>query len=233
MRRLLDARSLVLVLAMLLATAPRAEVHAQAQAPDPDPTRLADAIADFAGWDSKNYVPEGALLFVGSSSIVYWPTAERFPGVPLLNRGFGGSHVSDVNHYVEQTVLRYAPDVVVFYAGDNDTSAGKSSQQIFEDYEAFVEAVLHSKPSTEIVFVSVKPSLSRWSVWSQMVATNDLVRAYTAKNTNLHYADVATPMLGADGEPKPELFVRDGLHMTPAGYDIWTEVIGDVLARIH
>ena len=93
--------------------------------------------------------------------------------------------------------------------------------------------MLDSKSTTQVVFVSIKPSLSRWAVWPQMVATNKLLRAYTDEHPNLHYVDVATPMLGVDGEPIPELFVRDGLHMTLAGYDIWTRVIGDVLARLH
>jgi lysophospholipase L1-like esterase len=130
-------------------------------------------------------------------------------------------------------VLRYSPDVVVFYAGDNDTSAGKSSEQIFEDLRDFAEGVMHSNSTTQVVFISVKPSLSRWTVWPQMVATNTLLRAYADKHANVHYADVATPMLGVDGEPIPELFVRDGLHMTEAGYDIWTRVVGDLLARLH
>lgn len=229
MRRMFDARSVAVLVALLAAAVPRAE----AQAPDPDPARFDDAMAAFARWDAENSVPAAATVFVGSSSIVRWNTAEAFPDTRLLNRGFGGSHVSDVNHFIEQTVLRYSPDVVVFYAGDNDTSAGKSSERIFEDLRAFAEGVLHAKSTTQVVFISVKPSLSRWAVWPQMVATNELLRAYTDKHANLHYADVAAPMLGADGEPIAELFVGDGLHMTAAGYDIWTRVVGDVLARLH
>ena len=224
-----EPRSLAVLFALLAAAVPGVE----AQAPDPDPARFDDAIAAFARWDSKNSVPDAATVFVGSSSIVRWDTADRFPNMQLLNRGFGGSHVSDVNHFIEETVLQYSPDVVVFYAGDNDTSAGKSSEQIFEDLRAFAEGVSHSKSTAQVVFISVKPSLSRWAVWPQMVATNKLLRAYTDKHANLHYVDVATPMLGADGEPIPQLFVDDGLHMTAAGYDIWTRVIGDALARLH
>ena len=229
MRRMFEARFLAVLFALLTTAAPRVE----AQAPDPDPTRFDNSMDAFAQWDAENSVPEAATVFVGSSSIVRWNTSERFPDMRLLNRGFGGSHVSDVNHFIEETVLQYSPDVVVFYAGDNDTSAGKSSEQIFEDLRAFAEGVLHSKSTTQVVFISVKPSLSRWAVWPQMVATNELLSAYSDKHANLHYADVATPMLGPDGEPIPELFVGDGLHMTEAGYDIWTRVVGDVLARLH
>ncbi len=229
MRRICEDWSLVAILVLLAVSAPAME----AQTADPDPARFDDNIAAFGRWDAKNSVPEGATLFVGSSSIVYWNTAEAFPDMTLINRGFGGSHISDVNHFIEETVIQYSPDVVLHYAGDNDTAAGKSSEQIFEDYQEFVKSILTAKPSTEILFISIKPSLSRWAVWPQMVETNELVRGLTAKHGNLHYVDVATPMIGADGEPFPELFVRDGLHMTPAGYDIWNRVVGDALARIH
>jgi lysophospholipase L1-like esterase len=41
--------------------------------------------------------------------------------------------------------------------------------------------------------------------------------------------DVFTPMLGPDGKPRPELYVADGLHMTPAGYAIWKAAVTPAL----
>src|SRR5688500_2560561 len=78
-----------------LAFPSRAEESA---AVDPDPARFAAEIHAFEEWDRKNSVPPGTVLFIGSSSVRMWPTAESFPHLPLINRGFGGSHISDVNH---------------------------------------------------------------------------------------------------------------------------------------
>lgn len=200
-----------------------------AQVEDPDPERYAEAIEEFTDWDAKNSTPENGVLFVGSSSIRFWDTAEWFPLRTVVNRGFGGSHISDVNHYVDETVLRHAPEVVVFYAGDNDIGAEKPPEQVQEDFLEFTSLVLSEQPETEILFVSIKPSLARWSLWPEMVEANDLIRAYTKNNENLHFVDVAGPMLGPDGEPIPELFVQDGLHMTDDGYEIWTDVVGAAL----
>ena len=205
----------------------------EAQQSDPDPERFEQQISRFEAWDTKNSHPTKATLFVGSSSIVMWNSAVRFPSVPLINRGFGGSHVSDVNHYVEETVLKYLPATIIFYAGDNDLGAGKSVTQVFEDYQEFVETVSEELPESEIVFVAVKPSIRRWSLWPQMKELNEQVQSFSGLHSNLQYADIATPMLDEDGKPMPELFVQDGLHMTSAGYDIWTDVLGKLLHSIH
>ena len=201
-----------------------------AQVADPDPARFAETIARFAAWDRQNTFPERAVLFVGSSSIVGWPTAERFPGIPVINRGFGGSQISDVNHYVEQTVLKYAPDVVVFYAGNNDVEVGKPPQQVLEDYQQFVGAVHARKSETRIIYVSIHPSVARWARWPRMSETNELIRAYSATDPRLHYVDISRAMLGSDGRPMPQLFVEDGLHLQPAGYDIWTPIVSRAIA---
>jgi lysophospholipase L1-like esterase len=208
-------------------------LHAQqpvtAQASDPDPARFAASIESFQRWDAKNSTPQDPVLFVGSSSIVGWNTSERFPDLPVVNRGFGGSHISDVNHYIEETVLRYRPSLVIFYAGDNDVEAGKTSEQVLEDYQEFVDALFEAVPSTEVVFIPIKPSLARWNLWPEMKKANALIAAYSSSDDRLHYVDLATPMLGADGTPRPELFVDDGLHLTPAGYDLWTERLAEFL----
>ena len=219
----------LLLLSSLLVVAP---TSVDAQTADPDPTRFAEAIAQFEEWDSQNAVPENGVLFVGSSSIVRWPTAERFPGLPVINRGFGGSHISDVNHYIDETVLRHAPGVIVFYAGNNDISAGKTAEQVLSDYRTFVERVLTDRPDTKILFIAIHPSILRWADWPEMRRANDLVREFCEGDPALHYLDVASPMLGPDGEPRPELLVEDNLHLSAAGYDVWTPIVAQAIDAV-
>ncbi len=203
------------------------------QVADPEATRFADAMDTFGAYDAKNSFPADATVFVGSSSIVRWDTGDRFRGMPLINRGFGGSQMSDLVHYVQETVLKYSPRTVVVYEGDNDTSAGKRSQQLLEDYREFVEAVLQAQPSTRIVILSIKPSLSRWDVWPEMQASNAAIEAYAEGDHLVDFVDIGTAMLGEDGEPIPELFVSDGLHMTAAGYHVWDEIVMEALMPGH
>jgi lysophospholipase L1-like esterase len=202
-----------------------------AQVANPDAARFESDIAAFEAWDRQNTFPRDAVLFVGSSSIRMWPTAEAFPDLPVINRGFGGSHISDVNHFAERIVLKYSPRLIVFYAGDNDIEAGKSPQQVFDDFQAFANVVHKSLPKTRIVYLPIKPSIARWPKWPQMQAVNSNVAKLLQSDERIIYVDTATPMLGDDGKPRAKLFLDDGLHLNAKGYDEWSDTLGPPLRQ--
>jgi lysophospholipase L1-like esterase len=201
-----------------------------ADAPNPDPARFESEIAAFEAYDRQNSFPRDAVLFVGSSSIRMWPTAESFPDLAVINRGFGGSHASDVVHFANRIVLKYAPRTIVFYAGDNDTAGGKPPAQIAVDFRKFA-ALVHAKlPQTRIIFLPIKPSLARWKMWPEMQAANALVKDFAATDPRITVVDTATPLLGPDGEPQRDLYLDDGLHLNAAGYAVWTALLRDRIA---
>ncbi|HEX3533217.1 MAG TPA: SGNH/GDSL hydrolase family protein [Gemmatimonadaceae bacterium] len=194
------------------------------------PSQWEPDIAQFEAQDRASPPPLGSIVFVGSSSIRMWTTLDRdFPGVPVLNRGFGGSEAGDVAQFAERIVVPYKPPVVVFYAGDNDLAAGKTPAQVLASFKSFVAIMHRDLPRTHIVFVSIKPSLARWNIVDKMRAANQLVRDYVGTDDRLTYVDVFTPMLDASGQPRRELYLEDGLHMTPAGYAIWRALIAPVI----
>lgn len=210
----------LVVLALWIGVAP--EVRAQ----DPDPRRFADQIAAFAESDREDPPPEGAVLFVGSSSIRMWEQLDTdFPGATVVNRGFGGSHFSDLLHYLDELVLQYEPRLIFVYEGDNDVAAGKSARRVFEDFRTFVERVRSELPETHIGFVAVKPSPSRWEIADTMRAVNERIRSFTLWRPNLEFVDVFDPMLGNDGRPRSEIFLDDDLHMNRAGYRLWAKIV--------
>ena len=218
----MSRRAVVVTVALcLIATA-------SAEAPDPDPSRFAEEIESFAAWDSKNSFATGAQLFVGSSSIRLWPTARAFPGARIINRGFGGSEISDVIHFYDQVIKPYAPSRIFLYAGDNDIAGGKSAQQVFDDYRQLVAMVQANFSGTEVVFISIKPSKDRWDKWPIMAEANRMVDAYAAKHPGLSFADLATPLLGDDGNPK-DVFLADGLHLNEEGYRLWQAALAPFL----
>lgn len=211
---------------------------ALAQGPDPDPARYEAEIETFRRWDTKNSAPADAVLFTGSSTVRLWATADAFPSLPVINRGFGGSQIPEVSHYIQDVVLKYRPAVVVFYAGDNDINAGRTPGQVEADYREFVLNVLAARADTRIIFLAIKPSPARWDKWPAMREANERVRAYgdgynseRSGGPLLFFADVATPMLTAAGQAQAHLYVEDGLHLSDAGYDMWTKVLAPIIEQ--
>jgi lysophospholipase L1-like esterase len=187
-------------------------------------------IQRFKKLDSAAFPPKDAILLVGSSSFTKWQDVQSyFPGYTIINRGFGGSTLPEVIHYVRRLVLPYRPRMVVLYAGDNDIAAGRSPRRVADDYQTFLRIVRDALPATRIVFVSLKPSPSRWALNEQVREANRLVRAITATDPLQSFVDVFTPMLGTEGRPRPELFVADSLHMTAAGYSVWRSRLAPIV----
>ncbi len=218
---------LLWVLSILGATA-----EENKQVADPDPNRFAAEIKAFAEWDSRNAVPADPVLFVGSSSIRLWRTHESFPDLPVVNRGFGGSQVSDVIHFADRIVFPYKARVIVLYAGDNDLAAGKSAQRVFQDCRRFIGLVHARQPATRIVLIGIKPSRARWSLWPAAQKANDLLADFCKSDNRLFFTDLGPPLLGPDGMPKADLFLKDQLHLNAQGYAIWSRALTGVLQKI-
>jgi lysophospholipase L1-like esterase len=128
-------------------------------------------------------------------------------------------------------VLPYEPRVIVFYAGDNDIAAGASPEIVLFDFHTFVELVHDKLSDTRILFLSIKPSPVRHELWGRMQEANRLIESLCSGDYRLRYVDVATAMLDAEGNPRRELFLEDGLHMNTLGYRLWTEVVSPVVEQ--
>lgn len=211
-------RRAFLALAVALSYAPA--VFAQA------PEKWEAEISAFEKKDAAHPPPPHAILFIGSSSIRLWTeVAKDFPEHQVINRGFGGSVISDSVAFVDRIVLPYAPRFIVFYAGGNDINAGKSPATVAADFRAFAEKVHAKLPETDIAFISIAPNPKRWAQIEKVRAANAAIREYCQSTPHLKYIDVHPGMLGPDGQPKQGIYRDDGLHMNLEGYKIWTEIV--------
>jgi lysophospholipase L1-like esterase len=180
----------------------------------------------FAEIDRKQTHPPNAVLFVGSSSIRMWTNLRSsFPRIKVINRGFGGSRLEDVNYYFDKIVTPYNPKTIVLYAGENDIADGIAPEKVVEYYRNFAAMVRQKLPKTDILFVSLKPSPSRWQIVDKLKQANALIKAEIEKDQRAKFVDVFTPMLDEKGKPKPEIFREDNLHMNEKGYAIWRGIL--------
>ena len=182
------------------------------------------SVAAFEAEDAKTPPPKGAVLFLGSSTIVRWKTlAEDFKGTTVLNRGFGGNQIVDSTYYADRIIFPYEPRMIVLRAGGNDINAGKNAAQVFQDYKDFVTKVRTRLPDIEIVYLGLSPTIKRWAQVGEGNQLNDLIAAYCKEQPHLKYVDCKTLTLDAEDKPRPELMVDDKLHFSAAGYTLLIE----------
>lgn len=152
-----------------------------------------------------------------------------FPNIAVINRGFGGSHLEDLVFFAPKIVLPYKPRKIVVYSGENDIEVGQLAENVLADFKAFVDFRDKNLKGVPIIYISMKPSVLRWSKWREIKKGNELIKAESVKNKNVTFVDISEPMLGSDGKPLPDLFLADGLHMNAKGYAIWRSVLAPLL----
>lgn len=213
----------------LSACATHAPLPDLAQTPPGKAAAFDEAIAAFAEADRAAMPPACATLFVGSSSIRFWRTlAEDFPDRTVINRGFGGSTVWEVVHYFDRVVTPYRPKEIVFYAGENDINAGRTLDEAYADFVQFMRLKEKTLGATPVWFISAKPSKLRLDQLPKQAAFNARVKTLADQRDDLAYIDIVPAMMKPDGAPK-DIFVEDDLHMTPAGYALWTPIVDAAL----
>jgi lysophospholipase L1-like esterase len=191
-------------------------------------------IASFQKKDSLNPPLQHEIVFVGSSSFTKWTDVQDyFPSYPIINRGFGGSTLVDVIRYEEQTIFKYNPKQVVIYCGENDVASADTitGEVVFERFKQLFTDIRNRFPGIPIIFISMKPSPSRWQMRERLMNGNERIRKYMLKKKKAKFISVWKSMLGPDGKPMPEIFIQDNLHMNAKGYAIWKKLIEPYLLK--
>jgi lysophospholipase L1-like esterase len=190
-----------------------------------DPLRFKKEIEELVSNDSAINT-KNLILFTGSSSIRLWPSLQKsFPTKNVLNRGFGGSEMSDLLYYVKPLILNYKPKTIFIYEGDNDLSLGRTAEEVLNNADELVAGIRKELPKTKIIFISAKPSEARWHLKEKYEDFNAKLENWTKSRKRVYFADVWSPMLDENGKLLPGLLLEDNLHMTEKGYAIWTTVL--------
>jgi lysophospholipase L1-like esterase len=197
--------------------------------PTTKPARYVKEIEAFEAADRKDPPKPGGVVLLGSSSIRIWNVKTYFPGLPVVNRGFGGSHISDSVMYFDRIIPQHKPKLIVFYAGDNDIAAGKKPERVAADFKTFLAEVHSALPGTKVLLIDIKPSIRRWDMIDKMRDANRRMNAIAEADPLVKWISFESDMVGPDGKPRPELFREDGLHMSPMGYDLWTKRVKPII----
>ena len=187
-----------------------------------------DDIQQFKTLNKENPPPKGAILLLGSSSFTYWRDVNSyFPGKTFVNRGFGGSTLTDLNFYSDELLKPYAPKQIIIYCGENDLAANENlkPREVFNRFKHFYAEIRKYYPEVPVAYVSMKMSPSREKLWPKYTVANAMIKKFMDRKENAEYIDITKAMNSAEGKIREDLFLEDRLHMKPEGYHIWKKVM--------
>ena len=182
--------------------------------------------------DRKNGFSSEANLFIGSSSILLWDTlATDMAPMEVIQRGFSGATLAGIAQALESMVYPYAPDRIVLFAGANDVvvEPALSAGEIFQSYRQIADGVAQHLPETCLIYIAITPTPARMAAWPEAVRVNQLVANYASQQDNLLYLNTDQEFLDDSARPLGQLFVKDGIHLSPRGYAIWTRLLNQMM----
>ncbi len=193
-----------------------------------------DEINAYQHEDSINPLRRNPILFVGSSSFRLWKDYQSyFPGYTIMNRGVGGSSLPDIIRYTDQIIIPYQPRQILIYCGENDFASSDTvtAAMVVGRFRELFTKIRKQLPKVPIAYVSIKPSPSRAMHREKSIEANEAIRQYLSVQSKASFINVWDVMLGEDGKPLPDIFLKDSLHMNAQGYTIWQKQITKYLIR--
>ena len=197
-------------------------------------------IQNFKSQDSISFPPKHAILFIGSSSFTKWADVQNyFPGYTIINRGFGGSTLLDQIRYADDIITPYEPKQIVIYCGENDLASSDTvtATTVVDRFRQLYQ-IIRERTKAPILYISMKPSPSRRHLFQKMREANQAIALFLGESdvrgslTNKNvFIDIHQKMLNEAGQPIPEIFLEDSLHMNAKGYAIWQKEIQPFLLK--
>ena len=196
------------------------------QHPFEQEVRRLSAQLDSLGWNP------GTTVVTGSSTIRMWRSLPEISGREVvLNTGFGGSKAADLERYLFPLVLKFNPKRVFIYEGDNDLWAGVPAAEILQSLKKIVTRIHLVDPGTEIILIGAKPSPSRWEKKENYLAFNQLLKDYCDQTEQVSYQDTWKALIDSQGNPRPELYIQDQLHLNVKGYLVWNQLFAPYFVK--
>lgn len=220
--------TVALVIFLLVSCAPLKKYKGSVQGWEAD-------IRKFEQLDSANDYPDDAILFMGSSSIRLWSSlAEDMEPYHVIQRGFGGSKISDVAWYTPRIVYPHKCQAVVLFVANDITGSDedKTPAEIARLFQYIVRTIHKKQPGLPVFYIEITPTESRWKVWPKIQEGNKLIKNLSQKLPDVYFIETAGSFLNSNGKPEPSLFLKDKLHLNAEGYKIWKRIIKQSLDSV-
>ncbi len=177
----------------------------------------------------------GGILLIGSSIFRKWTTcAADLAPLAVTNRAFGGSQTPEQLFFFERLVPASHAGVVVWYCGSNDVNAQRAPADVLANTREWLALTRAALPGVRVVLVSVIRAPQKRAD-GKLAPVDEINRGLLAlgEAEDVDYLDVNPALEDATGEPLPDCYVADQLHLTPEGYRRLTTVLRPVLEKLR
>jgi lysophospholipase L1-like esterase len=164
-------------------------------------------------------------ILVGDSLSMWFPKEKLPAGKLWLNQGISG----DSSTGVVRRLAAFAttkPEAIYVMIGINDLLKGASDQTILVNYRRMIRSLRYTHPRSQIIVQSILP-IRRPQVSNQRIRHLNAQISLIAKQEKASYLNIHNWFTDFDGGIRSEL-TTDGLHLSPAGYDVWQAALEQI-----
>lgn len=180
---------------------------------------------------------EHRVVFLGNSITEGWyrEHPDFFNNNNYIGRGISGHTSYQFLVRFREDVINLQPEIVVINAGTNDCAENTCPFNIdntFGNIKSMVE--LAKANDIDVILSSVLPS-SQFGWRREIIDAADRIAALNAKikeyalENDIPYVDYYTPMVYGEERALNPAYSNDGVHPTPAGYDVMEAIVMPVI----
>ena len=158
------------------------------------------------------------FLFLGDSLIADFNWQERMHHFNILNYGLPGETTQGLLSRIPSITDKIdKPELILLMIGTNNL--------IIEDYsfldtlQKIIVQLTTRYPTTEVITNSLLPCQLPWLDMETLERLNKQIEPMT-QQTGSCYLDMFSKF-----KPNSDYFQRDGVHLTPKAYDLWSKCI--------
>ena len=163
------------------------------------------------------------LLFLGDSLIEYFNWAGRFKGHDVLNLGIAGEAVEGLASRLDR-IFRDVKDCDFVFIMSGINNMATEDTGFLEAYSAAVREIKRAYPEARIVIHSLLPVLLDFISNEDIKSVNAGLKRL-ALEEKVEYLDLHRLFQDENGETKQAFLLDDGIHLSEAGYRIWSSVL--------
>jgi lysophospholipase L1-like esterase len=177
-----------------------------------------------------------SVVFVGDSLVGGWKTLRQdFPGIKVANRGVGGDVSRGVLFRFQEDVLDLHPRAIVMCVGSNDLSAHAKTQATISNIAILVTRAHEADPKIPVIICTIPPRNVPNSpiVSGSLGSLNAALKTFAEGKPNVVIVDLFTALATPEGTPHPDYIGKDGIHITPAGFEKWATLLRPVFDSLR